>query len=216
MFTGLVRETGTIIAAKRRTGVSEFEILAPGLAPDLPVGDSLAVNGACLTVTSRRADRVSVDVSDETRRVTTAALWRPGGRVHLEPALRASDRLGGHLVLGHVDGVGAVRQVRVIGGIRQITIEPPAGLLTLLLPKGSIAADGVSLTLDAGPFTRTFTLTVIPETLRKTELGAWRPGRRVNIEVDTLAKAAARQAQSASPPSARPLTLDDVLARGWS
>jgi riboflavin synthase len=227
MFTGLVREVGTIASVGRRASVTRLEVLAPMVAPQLVVGASLAVNGVCLTVTGLVGPRVRIDVSDETRRVSTASRWRRGDRVHLEPALLASDALGGHLVLGHVDGVGIVRAVRPRGDTRLVSIDPPPGLLPLLLPKGSIAVDGVSLTLDAGPFTRTFTVTLIPQTLRSTRFSRLAAGDRVNLETDVLAKAAggpgvgealrgAARTRSGLAYDARSrLTTADILSRGW-
>jgi riboflavin synthase len=215
MFTGIVREIGTIDQRRRGSGVTSFLIAAPRLADRLAVGDSLAVNGVCMTVTARTGSTVAVDVSGETLGITTAASWQRGDRVHLEPALGASDAIGGHFVLGHVDGVGSVRQTRPIGDTKSVSIEPPAELRPHLLPKGSVAVDGVSLTLDAGPFLRTFTLTLIPQTLRETRLGALRPGDRVNVEVDVLAKAAARQRDEEARPSTS-LSLADVMSRGWT
>jgi riboflavin synthase alpha subunit len=210
MFTGIIREVGEVRAVRRRGGVRGLDVDAPLVGPDLDVGDSVAVNGVCLTVVARRGPRFSVDLSPETLRTTTASAWRTGLLVHLEPALRASDPLGGHFVLGHVDTVGRVERVRHSGGASAVTVAAPAALLAQLLPKGSISVDGVSLTLDAGPFARSFTATLIPETLRATRLGALAPGGRVNLEADVLAKAARRAATSTPA-----LTVDDIRTYGW-
>ncbi len=222
MFTGIVREIGSIRAARRGRGVTVLEIEGPTVPHGLAVGDSVAVNGVCLTVTAQRGSRFCADVSPETRRATTAGSWRPGDDVHLEPSLRASDSLGGHFVLGHVDGVGRVLGVRRFGDSRQVEIAAPAHLLGLLLPKGSIAVDGVSLTLDAGPFGRSFTVTLIPETLRATRFGSLKPAQAVNLEADVLAKVARHhQAGSARPAAGAHdapdggMTVRDILRRGW-
>lgn len=220
MFTGLVREVGTLRSAHHAGGLTRLEIEAPGCAPGLAVGDSVAVNGVCLTVTKAARGRVSVDVSRETLRVTTAGGWRAGSRLHLEPALRVGDALGGHFVLGHVDGVGqVVRSVRR-SGTTSLTIATSAVLLAQLLPKGSIAVDGVSLTLDEGPFERAFTVTLVPHTLRETRFSSLRPGDRVNLEIDVLSKAASqagRAGQTAGTvPPAETLTLKTILGRGWT
>jgi riboflavin synthase len=217
MFTGLVREVGRVASLRRRSGLTLLEVRAPRTAGGLAVGDSLAVNGICLTVTRTARDRVHVEASAETRRVTTLARWRTGDRVHLEPALRAGDALGGHFVLGHVDGVGRV--VGREGGQRtvRLTVGLDQGLCRLLLPKGSIAVDGVSLTLDGGPFRGSFTVTLVPHTLRETHFEAMRPGDEVNIELDVLSKAAAgldpHGAEHRTPP---PLTAAGVLSKGWA
>lgn len=217
MFTGLVREIGRIAAVRRREGGTSLDVDAPATARRLSIGDSVAVDGVCLTVTRLSRSRFEVDLSSETLRATTAASWRAGRRVHLEPALTAADPIGGHFVLGHVDGVGRVIRTETLQASRQLEVAAPAGFLATLLPKGSIAVDGVSLTLDAGPFVRSFTVTLIPETLRETRLGGYRPGTLVNLESDMLAKAA-RQAAEDQPrtPARRPLTsVQDILDRGW-
>ena len=184
MFTGLVREIGRVHRLERRGGVTLVEIEAPLVArpPEGPaVGDSLAVNGICLTVVRVAATRLSVEASAETRRVTTLADWRVGGRVHLEPALRAGDALGGHFVLGHVDGTGHLQRMERRGAAASMTVTLARALARRLLPKGSIAVDGVSLTLDEGPFEDRFTVTLIPHTLGATRFASLAPGARLNL-----------------------------------
>lgn len=227
MFTGLIREVGRIEAIARRGSITVVGLAAPHCAPGLAVGDSLAVNGICLTVTRTSGAHVRVEATEETRRVTTLASWRPGGLVHLEPALRAGDPLGGHFVLGHVDGVGRVSGFERHGGSARMTIALDASLAALLVPKGSIAVDGVSLTLDAGPLVSSFSITLVPHTLAVTRFGAVSIGGRVNLELDVLAKAAtgARQATEATrgtggprrseQPAMPPLTLASLRTRGW-
>jgi riboflavin synthase alpha subunit len=218
MFTGLVREVGCLRSARVAGGVTVLDIEAPRSAGALSVGDSVAVNGVCLTVIAKAGSRVRVDVSAETLRVTTAGAWRAGDRLHLEPALRAGEPLGGHFVLGHIDGVGRVAGADHRRGIVALRVSTKPALLSRLLPKGSVAVDGVSLTLDEGPFVRTFTATLIPQTLRETLLGALRTGDRVNLETDILAKAAARSIGRADPMAigSEPLTMGAILARGWT
>jgi riboflavin synthase alpha subunit len=164
-------------------------------------------------VTGLAGPSVTVDAMAETLRVTTLGDWRPGRRVHLEPALRAGDRLGGHLVLGHVDGVGTVRGATRRGGQLRLSVAYPEPLGAWLLPKGSIAVDGVSLTLDEQPVGGVFTVNLIPHTMRETRLGELRPGDRVNLEADVLAKGAGRDASPEGPRSR--LTVDRILNRGW-
>lgn len=224
MFTGLIREIGRLVSISAGAGVTRIDLDAPACAPELDIGDSLAVNGICLTVTWLAGDRVSVEAAAETRRVTTLPTWRRQDRVHLEPALRAADRLGGHLVLGHVDGQGRMLKVRQEQGSWFMTFGLPVDLAQYLLPKGSVAVDGVSLTVDSGPFRDRFTVNVIPHTWQHTLLSELRSGQAVNLEMDVLIKAARGQglpdprrgsAPSASPAGRPPLTMTDLLARGF-
>ena len=216
MFTGLVREIGTVQGVRRRGDLAHLALHAPACAPDLEIGDSLATDGVCLTVTGIAGGTVTVDAMAETLRVTTLGDWRAGRRVHLEPALRAGDRLGGHLVLGHVDAVGTVDAARRRGGQLRLSIAYPARLGAWLLPKGSIAVDGVSLTLDERPAAGVLVVNLIPHTLRETRIGELRPGDRVNLEADVLAKGAGSVATPDVPAAgADPLTLDRILSRGW-
>jgi riboflavin synthase len=164
------------------------------LAADLAEGDSIAVNGVCLTAVDVEGERFAADVMRETVRRSSLADLRVGGRVNLELPLRADARLGGHVVQGHVDGVGAVRRVREDGFARVVTIQADPALLRYVVEKGSIAVDGVSLTvarLNEG----SFEVSLIPETLERTTLGAVAPGSPVNVEVDILAKYVERLAK---------------------
>jgi riboflavin synthase len=225
-----VREVGKIRALGRSGEVTRIDLSAPLCAPVLAVGDSLAVQGICLTVVSRRGPLVAVEAAEETRRISTMPWWRAGDWVHLEPALRVGDALGGHLVLGHVDGIGRVAGIRMRGRSWFLTITLPAILARYLLPKGSVAVDGVSLTVDGGPFRDRFTVNVIPHTLAATRLGELRVGERVNLEMDVLVKAARGEGMpaeaslsngAASPAPAMPAgaqpprTMGDLLARGF-
>ena len=219
MFTGIIEETGVVEAIRRNAAGIELTLRAKLCARGLKIGDSLAVNGICLTVTAVAGRRVRADVSAETRRVTTVATWRAGDPVHLEPALRVGDTLGGHFVLGHVDGVGRVARVVRAGGGLAVAVAAPPGILADLLPKGSIAVDGVSLTLDQGPFEESFTVTLVPHTLAETRFAALRAGDLVNLEVDVLAKAARGRVDREHPGTSRragALTIEEVAARGWT
>jgi len=217
MFTGLVREIGTVTGVRRHGDLAQLVLHAPLCAPDLELGDSLATDGVCLTVTGFAGDTVTVDAMAETLRVTTLGDWRAGRRVHLEPALRAGDRLGGHLVLGHVDAVGTVSAVRGRGDRRRLSVAYPARLGAWLRPKGAIAGDGVSLTLDETPAAGVLTVNLIPHTLRETRFGDLRAGDRVNLEAAVLAKGAGSGATPDAPAAgADPrLTIDRILSRGW-
>jgi riboflavin synthase len=191
MFTGLVQQQGVVTAIDRRGDVAELEFEAP-IATELSRGDSIAVNGACLTV--RRADgkRFRVDTVAETLRRTTLGSLEVGALVNLEPSLLASGRLGGHFVLGHVDGVASVTRVDQSGEIDVALDETHA---RYVVEKGSIALDGVSLTV-AAVRGATITIALIPETREATTLGAVAPGSRLNVEVDILAKHLERLATS--------------------
>ena len=182
MFTGLVAGKGVVRALRD----GRLEVETP-LATELAPGDSIAVNGICLTVVEPNGGAFAADVMPETLRRTSLAPLGEGDEVNLELPLRASDRLGGHVMQGHVDGTGTVASVREDGLARVVRIDAPAELLRYVVDKGSIAVDGVSLTVssvdDAG-----FEVSLIPETLRQTTLGAAAPGRPVNLEVDVLAK----------------------------
>ena len=218
MFTGLVREIGRLNAVRAGGAVTRLGIEAPLSAPGLALGDSLAVDGVCLTVVAAGRGRVEVEAVAETRRVATLGDWRPGRRLHLEPALRAGDPLGGHLVLGHVDGVGEVLRRERRGAGLVLTVALPGALAAHLLPKGSVALDGVSLTLDEGPFTDRFTVWLVPHTLAATKLGDLRRGDRVNIETDVLAKSGrgAETAPGTEAPEPKPaLRIEDLRARGF-
>jgi riboflavin synthase len=157
------------------------------LAQEMSEGDSVAVDGVCLTATAIADGRFSAEVMHETLRRSSLAAAAPGSDVNLELALRASDRLGGHIVQGHVDGLGAVRDVRADGFARVVEVGAPAALLRYVVEKGSIAVNGVSLTV-AAVGEDSFSVALIPETLERTTLGAAAPGTPVNLEVDVVAK----------------------------
>jgi riboflavin synthase len=186
VFTGLIADLGTVTAVDATPDGVRLAV-ASRLAGELAEGDSVAVNGVCLTATSVSAECFAADVMRESLRRSSLAGVAPGGRVNLELPLRATDRLGGHVVQGHVDGVGTVREAREDGFARVVTIEAPAELLRYVVEKGSIAVDGVSLTVSALGEDG-FSVSLIPETLERTNLGAAGPGQTVNLEVDVLAK----------------------------
>ena len=186
MFTGLVADLGTV-AEVEATGDGVRLRVSTVLAADLHDGDSVAVNGVCLTATAVDGGAFAADVMHETLRRSSLAGVAGDARVNLELPLRAHDRLGGHFVQGHVDGVGTVRSAEQDGFARVVTVEAPPELLRYVVEKGSIAVDGVSLTV-ASVTPDTFAVSLIPETLERTNLGAAAPGTPVNLEVDVLAK----------------------------
>jgi riboflavin synthase len=182
VFTGLVESTGTVAGLRDGRLAVDTE-----LAGELSAGDSIAVDGVCLTATSVSAEGFEADVMEETLRRSSLGALAPGAPVNLELALRAADRLGGHFVQGHVDGVGTVRDVREEGFARVLTVGADPSLLRYVVEKGSIAVDGVSLTVSALE-EDAFAVSLIPETLERTTLGRVLPGNEVNLEVDVLAK----------------------------
>jgi riboflavin synthase len=186
VFTGLVADLGTVAEVNATTDGVRLAIES-ALAGELADGDSVAVNGVCLTAVGVDGDRFGADVMNETLRRSSLAEVDAGVRVNLELPLRAHDRLGGHIVQGHVDGVGAIGDARDDGFARVVTIAADPGLLRYVVEKGSIAVDGVSLTV-ARVGDDSFDVSLIPETLQRTNLGAAQPGTPVNLEVDILAK----------------------------
>lgn len=191
MFTGLVEEVGTVVAVKRTGSDIRLTVSCHEVLPGLRVGDSMAVDGVCLTVTAVLGGAFNVDVVGETLARTTIGSFSPGRQVNLERARRAEDRLGGHLVQGHVDGVAKIVRVSERGEGRLLWIALPEELRLFVVPKGSVAVDGVSLTV-ARILQDALEIWLVPHTLAKTTLGQKRVGDSVNLEVDVLAKYVAR------------------------
>ncbi len=186
MFTGIVEQVGQLAEVKPMAGGFRVRIETP-LAADTEPGDSIAVGGVCLTALVVANGEVHADIGPETARITTLGTLARGQRVNLERPLRADARLGGHFVLGHVDGVGVVEETRAEGESLWLTISFPPSLSPLFIRKGSVTVDGVSLTV-AGLDERRFDIQVIPYTRLHTTLGELRPGDRVNLECDVLGK----------------------------
>jgi riboflavin synthase len=186
VFTGLVEDLGTIVSVDRN-GDGAVLTVESRLGPQIGEGDSVAVNGVCLTATGICGDRFGFDVMLESLRRSSLGELDAGSPVNLELALRADARLGGHIMQGHVDGVGVVSAIREDGFSRVVTIETAPELLKYVVEKGSIAVDGVSLTVSRVDDT-TFDVSLIPETLERTNLGGTSVGRTVNLEVDVVAK----------------------------
>jgi riboflavin synthase len=186
VFTGLIADLGSVTALEQDGEGALIEIRS-GLAGALREGDSIAVNGVCLTATAVHDNGFSAQAMIETLERSSLGQLRTGAAVNLELALRAGDRLGGHVVQGHVDGTATVRGVRDQGFARVLEIEVDQGLARYLVEKGSVALDGVSLTVSALA-EHGFSVSLIPETLERTSLGQAREGQLVNVEVDILAK----------------------------
>jgi riboflavin synthase len=215
MFTGIIEEVGVVHAATEAGGDLRLRIGADAVVQDLRVGDSVAISGCCLTAVSVDRDAFEVELSKETV-AKTAPRWRAGSRVNLERALALGDRLGGHIVSGHVEGVGRVLARNQEPGAYVLTVRAPERLARYLIPKGSVTVDGVSLTVvDVGgpagsdetlPATD-FTLWLIPHTLDVTTLGELGPGSAVNLEADVLARHTERLLAFVAPDG-------DVAAQG--
>ncbi|GAB4303597.1 MAG: riboflavin synthase [Desulfuromonadia bacterium] len=186
MFTGLIEAVGRVTSLARSGPGGVISIRSP-LLRDVAIGDSVAVDGVCLTLTSLRNDEGGFDISAETLSRSTLGERRQGDRVNLERALRLGDRLGGHLVSGHVDSVGRVSGRREEGGNIRLTIDLPPGMGRYLVEKGSVAVDGISLTVNGVTADR-FSLNVIPHTGRETTIASRTVGDRVNIELDIIGK----------------------------
>jgi riboflavin synthase len=188
MFTGIVKAKGAISAVSRRGGDLRLTVTAPGLPwQDYEHGDSISVNGVCLTAIALHADGFDTDVSVETLDVTTLKHASQGDAVNLEPALRVGDPLGGHLVSGHVDGIGVLISREEDARSVRMAFEVPAELARYIAKKGSVCIDGVSLTINEVSG-NTFSLNIIPHTAEVTTMGGYEVGRQVNIEVDLIAR----------------------------
>jgi riboflavin synthase len=187
MFTGIIEEKGVIKSIRLGAKSSELAITAKRILEDVKIGDSISTNGICLTVTSFTTGQFTVDVMPETLRQTSLSTLKNGSAVNLERALRLSDRLGGHLVSGHIDGTGKVSKVWTEDNATWINISAEPSILKYIISRGSIALDGVSLTVTHVD-SRSFSVSVIPHTQISTTLTEKRPGDLVNIECDMIAK----------------------------
>ena len=187
MFTGIVEELGVVESVEEQVDAVRLTVRGPHVTLDAKLGDSIAVNGCCLTVAERDGETFTADVMRETLDKTSLGVLGPGSSVNLERAVTATSRLGGHIVQGHVDGTGSVVRREPSEHWELVEISLPAGLSRYLVDKGSITVDGVSLTVvEAGD--DGFTVSLIPETLARTTLGTKQPGDPVNLEVDVIAK----------------------------
>jgi len=193
VFTGLVEDVGRIAAVNPiAEGGAQLTVATRFADDDLGHGASIAVDGACLTVVGRDLDTFTSDVSVETLKRTTLGRRKPGDAVNLERPLALGERLGGHLVLGHVDGVGQIRSREPAGDAQRFVVEIPRELMSVVVEKGSIALDGISLTVNEIVGHDAISLMIIPETLRATTWGGRKPGDPVNVETDILGKHVAR------------------------
>ncbi len=190
MFTGIITDIGAVRTVTKG-GDTRFDIATAYDMATVEIGASIACSGACLTVIEKGDGWFAVEASAETLSKTTAGNWQEGTPLNLERALKAGDELGGHIVTGHVDGVGTVASVAPVGGSLKIDFDAPDGLAKFIAAKGSVTVDGVSLTVNTVSETR-FSVNIIPHTQNETTLGKLRAGDRVNLEIDVLARYVAR------------------------
>ena len=216
MFTGIIEAVGRVLAREDRRGDARLRVASGGLdLGDVRVGDSIAVNGVCLTAVELPGDGFWADVSAESLSRTTLGALRPGDPVNLEKALTPTSRLGGHMVAGHVDGVGRVLERRPEARSVRFVIEAPRELARYIAEKGSIAVDGVSLTLNRVEGAR-FDLNIVPHTLQGTTIDQYQPGRPVNLEVDVIARHLKRLLLGdAAAESAGGVTLELLARHGF-
>jgi len=208
MFAGFVEEMGAVKSLEKTLAGTRLTILASAVMDDLPVGASISVNGTCLTVVKRDDKEFTVDVSSETMGVTNIGKLSAGSPVNLERAMKLNERIGGHLVAGHVDGIGTIRARHQQGNGTVITIEAPPEVLRYCVPKGSITMDGVSLTLNEVSG-RSFSVMIIPHTAKVTTLGLKQQGDTVNLESDLIGKYVERLLQERGQlPSKSEIVID--------
>ena len=186
MFTGIITDIGEIVGVERR-GDLHARIKTDYDTDTIDIGASIACSGACLTVVEKGADWFAVDISGETEARTTLSKWQTGTKINLERSLRVGDELGGHIVSGHVDGIGEIKAITPVGDSRRIEISLPAPIAKLVATKGSVAVDGISMTVN-GVTPDSFEVNVIPHTQQHTTLGGAKAGDKVNLEVDMLAR----------------------------
>jgi riboflavin synthase len=191
LFTGLILETGQTTSVRKRAGGAVLSLKANEVAAMSGIGDSVSVNGVCLTVIGKNGNELSFDLSEETLRSTNLGSLRAGDGVNLEPSLRPDSKIGGHFVTGHVDAAGKVRSKTTVGDMMKFEIAAPEDVLRFLVEKGSVAVDGISLTV-VDILKDGFTLVIIPHTAKMTTLGFKGSGETVNIEVDILGKYVAK------------------------
>ena len=226
MFTGIVEELGRIVRVPSPGRAGQLEIAATRVLTGTNVGDSIAVNGVCLTATTVSAAGFTADVMPQTLAHSNLGALRAGSPVNLERAMAADGRFGGHIVSGHIDGTGTIRRIRRDQNAVRFTIGAPAGIMALIVAQGSIAVDGISLTV-ADLYDDAFEVSVIPHTAAETTLGSHRPGSTVNLENDVVGKYVQRllynknrntetpDAERANKPASPPLTLEYLAANGF-
>jgi riboflavin synthase len=213
MFTGLIEALCTIKSVRHTADVMLLTVDLGGLADETKVGDSIAINGVCLTVAQLSANVASFDVSHETLRKSTLGRLKTGSQVNVERAIKAGDRLGGHIVEGHIDGTATITQIDQRGDFANIKFSAGPELLDQMVPKGSVAVDGISLTI-ASLNKNSFSAAIIPETLKKTTLGNAKNGDCVNVETDLVVKIIKKQLDKILPQKQN-LTMEKMKELGF-
>jgi riboflavin synthase len=212
MFTGLIEEVGVVQVVKSVSGGKEFTVQAPGVSSKLEIGDSIAGNGVCTTVTAQIKDSFEISAAPETLTKTNLSFWRTGTKVNLERPLKLGDSLDGHWVLGHVDGMAKVTAVQKAGSSVLLTVDLPEELIPYVVPQGSIALDGVSLTV-ARLEQRRITVSLVRYTLERTNLDDRKVGDKLNVETDILGKHIVQYLQSREKKGK--VTLDLLREQGY-
>jgi len=215
MFTGLIGWVGKLQSLSNIGGQARLVVEAAGWSASPAIGDSIAVQGVCLTLVARSGARLEFDALRRTLEVTALAHKRPGADLNLELALKMGDTLGGHFVTGHIDGVACARAWRQDGPDRVLSLAAEPSLMEQIIPKGSVALDGISLTVS-DLSSREFQVRIIPHTWQNTSLRERRAGDMLNLETDVLGKYAARGRAAASPPRARPIDFQQLLDAGFA
>ncbi len=215
MFTGLIEAICTVKSVSQRTGGEGLSLTIDlgKLANDSKIGDSIAINGACLTITKLEGNLAAFDLSTETLTRSNLDKLRPSSQVNVERAVKAGDRLGGHIVQGHIDGIATIKAIKKEGQFADIKLATDAELLDRMVVKGSVAVDGISLTIAYMDET-SFSVAIIPETLKKTTLGKAKIGDEVNVETDIIVKAIKRQLEKILPQK-QPLTAEKLKELGF-
>ncbi len=210
MFTGLIEEVGQVQRVRRERRIASLAITAKDIMNGLAIGQSIAVDGTCLTVTAAEPNLFEVDLSEETTARTTLGQLRAADEVNLERPCRPTDRLGGHVVTGHVDGIGNIIELQETGGMWWLSVSYPQGLRPLFVEKGSVAVDGISLTI-ASLNDLSFGVAIIPHTYRHTTLGRKQVGQRVNLETDLLGKYVIRYLEALDLPRRKSALTEPYL-----
>ena len=213
MFTGIIQQLCSVKALSKSGDSAALTVDLGQLANQAKTGDSIAINGSCLTVSKLAGASATFDVSGETLAKTTLGKLAPGTKVNIELALRADDRFGGHFVLGHVDGSATIKKIEKKADFATFTFAAPKDLLDQIVPKGSIAVDGISLTI-AELIPDGFTVAVIPQTLKETTLGTAKINQKTNIEIDIITKTVRRYLEKDIPPKGN-LTIKDLQQQGF-
>jgi riboflavin synthase len=214
VFTGIVKEIGTVKSVSRGADMVHLEIDSPEIRPSIVEGDSIAIDGCDLTATVLTPSGFKCDATLETLKRTTLGDLQTGSKINLEPSLTPTTSISGHFVLGHIDGVGGVRSLKRTGDQAELIVSPPRELMRFIAQKGSITISGIGLTV-VDVTSDTFSVWVIPYTLEHTTLGTLKPGSRVNLEVDVLARYVVRALEAGISPKSEGITEEFLKEHGF-